>query len=215
MKKLTTYKHVIWDWNGTLFDDAWLCADIMNEILDKRDMPPITLEKYEQTFSFPVIDYYRAVGFDFQKEPFEKLSTEFITRYEERKFECELRPNSRPTLKAVHERGLSQSVLSAYKQSSLDNFVAHFDLDHHFDFMVGALDHHAFGKEERGRMLIDKLGIHPTDVVMIGDTVHDVAVASAMGVDCCLIYSQHQDRPRLAASGVKVIESLDEILQVI
>ena len=26
-------KHVIWDWNGTLIDDAQLCVSIVNEIL--------------------------------------------------------------------------------------------------------------------------------------------------------------------------------------
>jgi phosphoglycolate phosphatase len=32
------YKHIIWDWNGTLIDDAWLCVDIMNKILEKRNL---------------------------------------------------------------------------------------------------------------------------------------------------------------------------------
>ena len=26
-------RHIFWDWNGTLLDDAWLCRDVMNGIL--------------------------------------------------------------------------------------------------------------------------------------------------------------------------------------
>ena len=37
--KLTAYAHVIWDWNGTLLDDAWLCVDVMNGVLRAHDLP--------------------------------------------------------------------------------------------------------------------------------------------------------------------------------
>ena len=29
------YKNIIWDWNGTIVDDAYLFVDIMNKTLDK------------------------------------------------------------------------------------------------------------------------------------------------------------------------------------
>jgi len=28
--------HVFWDWNGTLLDDAWLCLDVMNGLIEAR-----------------------------------------------------------------------------------------------------------------------------------------------------------------------------------
>jgi hypothetical protein len=31
-----TYKHISWDWNGTLFDGAWLCLETMNTLRRKR-----------------------------------------------------------------------------------------------------------------------------------------------------------------------------------
>ena len=27
------YRHLVWDWNGTLFDDAWLCVEVMDGLL--------------------------------------------------------------------------------------------------------------------------------------------------------------------------------------
>ena len=56
------YQHIIWDWNGTLFDDAGVCLDIMNGMLARRNLPHLTPERYEEFFDFPVIDYYRRVG---------------------------------------------------------------------------------------------------------------------------------------------------------
>ena len=46
--------HVIWDWNGTLVDDAWLCVEIINELLARRGLAPITPCKYSAVFGFPL-----------------------------------------------------------------------------------------------------------------------------------------------------------------
>ena len=47
------FKHVIWDWNGTLVDDTWLFVDIMNRVLKDRNLPGITLDDYRNMFDFP------------------------------------------------------------------------------------------------------------------------------------------------------------------
>ena len=52
MLKPSQYKHIIWDWNGTLLDDAWLFVDIMNGVLENRNMDTITVEKYRKIFGF-------------------------------------------------------------------------------------------------------------------------------------------------------------------
>ena len=62
------YKHVIWDWNGTLVDDTWLFVDIMNGVLKDRNLQGITLDDYRNVFDFPVEDYYTKLGFNFQKK---------------------------------------------------------------------------------------------------------------------------------------------------
>ena len=38
MIDLKKYTHIIWDWNGTLLDDAWLCVDVMNGMLGERGL---------------------------------------------------------------------------------------------------------------------------------------------------------------------------------
>ena len=52
----------------------------------------------------------------------------------------------------------------------------------------------------------------PSEVLLIGDTVHDVAVAEAIGVDCLLIPGGHQDDQRLEASGARRIGCLSDLL---
>ncbi len=47
------YKHIIWDWNGTLLDDAWLCVEIMNGMLAQRDLPAADPGTLRADFRFP------------------------------------------------------------------------------------------------------------------------------------------------------------------
>ncbi len=206
------YKHIIWDWNGTLFDDAWLCVETMNSLLRQRGLSLLTAERYQQLFDFPVIDYYRQLGFDFSAEPFFALSTEFILAYEQRRLECGLQPDALAVLQRNGELGLTQSILSASQQASLETALNHFGIRELFVTVAGLDNHHAFGKIDLGPGLVSTLGLDPGDTLLVGDTVHDYEVAQAIGVDCCLIPSGHQAFQRLAASGARVIESLAALL---
>ena len=78
------YKHVIWDWNGTLLDDVGECVAVLNDMLGKRGMELATVERYQKAFSFPVINFYLDLGFDFEKEPFDKVADEYIESYSRR-----------------------------------------------------------------------------------------------------------------------------------
>ena len=78
MLKPFNYKHIIWDWNGTLINDAWLFVDVMNKFLTQRKLKSINVNKYRDIFGFPIKKYYEKLGFNLSKEPFEKLGLIFI-----------------------------------------------------------------------------------------------------------------------------------------
>ena len=79
------YKHIIWDWNGTLLDDAWFCVEIMNGVLDRRGMSLLTLRRYQEVFDFPASITTGGSGSILDEEPFEVSGTEFIVEYEKRR----------------------------------------------------------------------------------------------------------------------------------
>lgn len=209
------YKHVIWDWNGTLLDDAWLCVEVMSGVLERRNMMKFTHEIYQNIFDFPVENYYKTLGFDFEKESFEVVGTEFIVEYEKRKFECGLYPSAIKILKIIDEAGISQSLLSAYKLQTLDKLVDHFGLRGFFLKVVGLNDHYAKSKLDNGKLLIEGLGIDPKQIILVGDTKHDYEVASSIGTDCILIFGGHQSKERLKTCGVPLFDKLEDVLSYI
>ena len=106
-------KHIIWDWNGTLLDDSWLCVESINKSLKKRNLPQIDKEKYLDIFCFPVENYYKKLGFDFEIEPFTVSGSEFIANYNSRFQEPNLQEGVIDIIEKVRSMGITQSILSA------------------------------------------------------------------------------------------------------
>jgi phosphoglycolate phosphatase len=206
---------VIWDWNGTLFDDAWLCIEVMNGMLAERSLPPMSAERYASTFRFPVRSYYADLGIDLGDESFERLGTEFIDRYQARQHECSLSAHAADVLTEMTRHGLEQVILSASQQWRLEEQVTRLGVRGHFSSVLG-LDHHfATSKLLRGREWLRSRDLSPAEVVLVGDTDHDVEVARHLGTSCLLVPSGHQDVGRLRMCAVPVLASLAELAAVI
>jgi len=206
------FDHVIWDWNGTLFDDVDLVVEIANLMLARRSLPQIDRARYQELFGFPVRGYYERVGFDLEREPFEDLSTEFIDEYNARWPKHELRGDAHDTTEALHAAGATQSVLSASEQEMLRTVTGHFRIDLRMSALVGIDDHHAASKVDHGIAHIESLGIARHRVLLVGDTEHDFDVATAMGIECALVEDGHAPRDRLVATGAPTFASLTALL---
>ncbi len=211
MKPPQDLQHVIWDWNGTLLDDTWLCIDVMNGLLAERALPLLTRQRYYEIFDFPVVDYYQRLGFDFERDPFSIVGAEFIRRYERRRNEALLHPDAQSTLEHLRDLGLSQSILSAYRHDTLEELLNHTGVRSFFSGVCGSDNVYAHGKLDQGRRWIRELGLDPSRVLMIGDTLHDFDVAQSMSCPCLLVANGYHPRTRLESLGAPVVDTLNEI----
>jgi phosphoglycolate phosphatase len=203
------YKHIIWDWNGTLLDDTSLCVDVLNGLLARRGRAPITVADYRENFGFPVIKFYDYLGFDTDVDSFDQVSREFIADYEARWFdECHLHFEVSEVLRQMSAVGLTHSVLSAAKQEALEAGIHHFGIRKYFTGLAGTDNIHAQGKVARGQQWIQQVPCRLEELVIVGDTLHDFEVAEAVGVDCVLLSHGHHTADRLLATGRPVLESL-------
>ena len=202
------YRHIVWDWNGTLLDDVDYSIAVMNGLLARRGLPLLDRPRYHALFDFPVRDYYFRLGFDPAQDSFETLSVEFISAYDAHRWDCPLHPGVAEILAAVSRTGATQSILSAYRQETLHEIVAHFGLTPHFIRLTGLDNIFAHSKADLGRAWLAELGLPPAEVLMVGDTLHDRDVAQHMGVDCVLGAAGHHPAARLRARHDRVVDNL-------
>ncbi len=208
------YDYVIWDFNGTLLDDVQAGIDSVNTLLVDRGMPTVeSVEKYREVFRFPIIDYYRALGFDFDKESYEELAPKWVVLYLQNVKKASLYGDVLRTLDYVRERGIAQTVLSATEQTMLCGQIHELGIEHYFEELLGLDNIHAGSKLALARDWRER---HPNaKALFIGDTDHDVQTAETLGADCILVARGHQPKAYLESLGVPVTDNFDGIVELI
>lgn len=205
MKK---YKVVIWDWNGTLADDAGASLLATNDILKNHGKAPINMEQYYEYIDTPISRFYGHL-FDLDEVPMSVIGKEFYEYYP--KYFEGLHRGAAPLLEQLRRAGTLQVILSSAHRENIKRDMARCGISQYFDEILAADDLLADSKVERGKAWIEKQEISPADMVMIGDTLHDFDTAKAMGVDCILCAIGHQSEADLRTAGVPVVAEFSEL----
>ena len=206
---------IIWDWNGTILDDAEVCKTIANTMLEERGIRTLPdMDAYRAVFGFPIKAYYEKMGYRFgpEDEPYESVADEFIVWYDRLYRTSVLRPGIVAFLDTMKGEGYRQVLLSATRYDQLVEQVAAFgSVGDRFEQKLGLTDHYAFSKAALARAFIEREGIPRERALFIGDTDHDFEVSSAIGCPCVLLEGGHQSRERLLKTGVPVLRDLSEL----
>ncbi len=200
-------KLLIWDFNGTILDDAELCFAIENEMLLERGMKPITRDWYLDHFSFPIRDYYLQMGYTFETESYERVSEIFMERYNARYDGCPLREGVTEALAAFREAGMLQTLLSVTQQDDLERQAKKLGVAQYFSEMLGQTDIAGHSKVARAKEYMQRMRLDPEEALFIGDTNHDVEAAEAVGCPCVLLLGGHQSERVLSRCGVPIYAS--------
>ena len=206
------YNYLFWDFNGTVFDDVEAGIRAVNKMLAERDIDVIpSVERYREIFDFPVIDYYRALGFDFDSEPYyEVLAPMWVDLYNEYSKESKLCDGVVETLEAVKKTEVKQVLFSATEINMLMGQLRALSISDSFDEVIGIDNIHAGGKLHLAKKWREE---HPdAKILYVGDTVHDAENAAVLGADCLLYLGGHQSRERLSACGCPLIEKISDVL---
>ncbi len=205
------YTCVIWDFNGTIFDDVNAGIVSVNKMLSERGIGTIpSVEYYREIFDFPIKEYYRGLGFDFEREPYEVLAPIWVDLYNENAKNAGLCPGVAQTMRAIKEKGIRQVIISACEINMLEYYLEKLGVREYLDEVIGLDNIHAGGKIERG---LEWRKSNPDEsLIMIGDTVHDRDTAAALGAYCVLYAGGHQSRARLEGCACTVVDDISDLL---
>lgn len=206
---------ILWDWNGTLLDDTEISRGVLNGMLSRRGLPTVSLERYREIFTFPIIDYYRKAGFDFSVEPYEVLAADYIEKYPIAARNAGLAEGAVELLAEIRTAGFSQTIISAAESDSLRAQVASLCIDSYFDAICGADNGLGGGKEAVAARWLAENFTENERRFYIGDTLHDFETARILGCTPILVTCGHQDRARLETSGAIIVDSFAELRPII
>ena len=205
------YTHIFWDFNGTILDDVQTGIDCANILLAKRGLKTIQDRNYyKEVFGFPIIDYYKRLGFDFEKESYHDIAVEWVNLYMEKVKSAKMNDGVTVILDKIKKLGVPQYILSATELNMLKTQLDMLGISEYFEEVTGLDNIHAGSKTELGRLFAEK--IKPVKALVIGDTSHDYETAMAMKADCILFTGGHMKRNVLKECGCPLFDSFDDAL---
>ncbi len=210
--------HVVWDWNGTLFDDLHIVVDAVNTSLALFDEGPIDAATYRDHYRRPVPLFYESLlGRSVGETMWRTIDETFHHAYHASLDRAGLAPDAMQAIDAVLRAGGTQSILSMWWHDQLVPAVQTFGLE---ERMIAVDGHRGAPGETKAQHLahhVEQLCLlHPrlsdAKLVTIGDITDDAAAAAAVGVDCVLYDSGSQPRSVLEGESVPVADSLLEAI---
>lgn len=207
---IPTIRHIIWDWNGTLLDDAGACAAAVDVLMRRRGMAGETFEGYRARVMFPVRSYYLKAGFDLDREDYDVLCDEFGVAYSDAVSglitdegslgfpqSTGIHTDVREFLESSAAMGVTHAIVSASEEGTLRRQVSQYGLEGHFVMLAGRNDNHGGTKTHLVEEWVKQCGVHRNQILYVGDTEHDCEAATASGIRVALVADGHVDEKRL------------------
>lgn len=205
-------KNIFFDFNGTLLNDVNLCINIEQKLCRIYSIKEVDKDVYLNNFCFPVINFYKCIGFDFEKIDYNILSKQFMAEFYDRfDKETSLFEGVTYFLKKLKYEGYKLFVISATKQDDLENQIKDKGIHMFFDDLIGSKNVLAHGKIDYAKEFIKSKNIDPKESVFIGDTIHDFEVGEALNMNVLLVTFGHNSRKLLENTGCKLCSSFEEV----
>ena len=209
-------KYLFLDFNGTVLNDVDLCLNLLNEMLVLKNHKPLNLTQYKNVFTFPIIEYYKKAGFDFNGYTFKELADVFIVEYTRRnETEAFIFDDFWYLIEELRKIGYKVVLCSASKKVLLVEQLKYFGILEAFDDVIGLDDHFAVSKLELAKQYIKERDIDLLNSYFVGDTTHDAEVGAECGLNVVLINRGHQSNEVLNSTNKPILSSFKRQYSVI
>jgi phosphoglycolate phosphatase-like HAD superfamily hydrolase len=209
-------RHVVWDWNGTLFDDHIAVVAAINDALALLRLRPIDSDTFRTHFTRPVQRFYEQVaGRPIEPGEWRTLDEGYHDSYSGRLERLQLAPDAWAALEAAETAGLTQSLLSMWRHQDLVALVERLGIGRFFRRVDGLRTPGGGGKTEHLVAHLAALEVAPSAALLVGDALDDLAAARAVGAGCVLYDGGSHHRHALEAAGVPVVDTLSAAVAAI
>ncbi len=210
--------HIVWDWNGTLFQDGEALIVSTLEAFSAAGHGSATKERYQRFHGKAVpLFFEQLAGRPLAESELRILLEDFRARYTRRLADVVLDPEAADALANWKRWGGSQSLLSLYAHEKLVPLVAENGIAEYFDRIAGARPAAPAGKAPHLAAHLTTLDIEPAQVLLVGDSVDDAAAARDCGIACVLYFAGKHALHRkedLDATSFPVVERLSDAVSL-
>lgn len=209
---MATPKTIVFDWNGTLFDDAEAAHEATNAVLAHFGLAASSFAQFQEHFHIPLSRMYERFGLEPEamKRHEAAVGTVFHDYYENLAVTLPLRAGAEALLALLRAEGATTVILSNHLESPIRAQLARLGIAEAIDHVMAFADRATQFAEPKGARLgrfMAQHGLDAGDVAIIGNSPEEIAIAREFGLTGVAITGGFVSAPRLQAAAPDILVS--------
>lgn len=206
------YALLVFDWDGTLIDSAATIAECIQAASREMGLPVPDRERASHVIGLGLHDSLRHAVPDLPRERYVDFAGLYRRHFLARESSMSLFEGVPQLLSELARRGHMLAVATGKSRAGLDRALAANGLGVHFRASRCADETNPKPHPAMLLELMDELDAQPQQVLMVGDTSHDLEMARNAGVDAVAVtYGAHPERALRALEPLACVSSVEEL----
>ncbi|MBI1173735.1 MAG: HAD-IA family hydrolase [Sideroxydans sp.] len=206
------YELIVFDWDGTVMDSTAVIAGSIQAACRDLELPVPSDEAARHVIGMGLKDALRHAVPEAPEDMYEPLADRYRRHFLAQDASIPLFAGARETIAGLHEAGHALAVATGKSRNGLDRALLNSDMDRYFQASRTADE--TFSKPHPAMLLelMDEFGMRPEQVLMIGDTTHDLKMAENAGVDALgLTHGAHPEEHLSMLRTVALLNNFAEL----
>lgn len=177
------YELIVFDWDGTVMDSTAVIASSIQAACRALGLPVPSDEAARHVIGMGLGQALRHAVPTAPEDMYEPLANSYRYHFLAQDASIPLFAGARETIAGLHQAGHALAVATGKSRAGLDRALQNSEMGGYFHASRTADE--TFSKPNPAMLLelMDELGVTPEQVLMIGDTTHDLQMAINAGVD--------------------------------
>ncbi len=213
---------IVYDWNGTLLEDAHIMLYALNIARRRFSKPDIDMETMRAAMDVPFTKLYQNIGFSEDEIAAIVAANNdiFHDYYEPEVEKTTLREGAHDLLALAHKHSIPQFILSNHLAPKISGHLTRYGALQYFTEILAYADRATQFKDmtkgERLRRYMAANDIKPSEAFIIGDTIEETHIARDLGLVSIAMTGGFASEERLRAINPDyLIHSLREVPDIL
>lgn len=205
---------IVFDWDGTLLDSAGAIVQAIQQAARDLGLPEPPENRARHVIGLGLSDALRHAVPTLTEARYAEMVERYRHHYLSRDHELNLFSGVHELLAELGNGGFFLAVATGKSRLGLDRALKHSGLGPRFHATRCADECFSKPHPQMLEELLDELGVAPERALMIGDTTHDLKMASNAGVHGLgVAYGAHSRDDLESCAPLAVLHSIEELAQ--
>lgn len=208
------FELLVFDWDGTLVDSAQAIVDCLQGACTDLGFEPPSQERARHIIGLGLMDALRYALPHVPEAAYRQVVERYRVHFLARDSDMQLFPGVLEGLERLQQAGQLLAIATGKSRRGLERGLDQLDVRRFF--VASRCADEGFSKPHPGMLqaVMDELVVQPQSTLMIGDTTHDLQMATSAGVRALAVaYGAHPKAQLLAAYPEACLDTPAELFE--